>query len=258
MLAKVRGKVSWSAVLLIAEVVAVTIFGGYLLATWPPDPPTEPVSMPQGRDASAEAGDGTTRASGNADETTMVVLGDSISVESAVSEGPEWPQLLARSLDWKVISEAVDRSGYVSPGTGEPFTARVDQVLQHDADVIVVAGGVGDIGPVPNDQIASAAEDVLSQLVEESSSESEVVVLSPFSNGEPGPLTQEFDASLREIAQQQDLPYVDATEWLPAGQGYFEPDIYHPTDKGQRQVAERMEEALAELGLADAGEGNGG
>jgi lysophospholipase L1-like esterase len=257
MLAKVRGKVSWSAALLIAEAVAVTIFGGYLVATWPPDPPAEPVSMPQARNTGAGSGAGSGTASAS-DETTMVVLGDSISVESAVSEGPEWPQLLARSLDWEVFPEAVDRSGYVSPGTGEPFPARVDQVLEHDADVIIVAGGVGDVGPVPNDQIASAAEDVLSRLVEESSSESEVVVLSPFSNGEPGPLTAEFDASLREIAQEHDLPYVDATEWLPAGQGYFGPDIYHPTDEGQRQVAERMEEALAELGLADAGEGNGG
>lgn len=257
MLAKVRGKVSWSTALLIAEAVAVIIFGGYLFVTWPPEPPAAPVSMPQGMDTSADSGAGSGTASAS-DETTMVVIGDSISAESAVSEGPEWPQLLARSLDWEVVSEAVDRSGYVSPGTGEPFTARVDEVLEHDGDVIVVAGGVGDIGPVPNNQIASAAEDVLSRLVEGSSSESEVVVLSPFSNGEPGPLTDEFDASLREIAQEQDLPYVDATEWLPAGQGYFGPDIYHPTDKGQRQVAERMEEALAELGLADAGEGNGG
>ena len=131
----------------------------------------------------------------------------------------------------------------------------MDDVLAQDPDVIVVAGGVGDVGAHPNAQIATAAEGVVSRLAE-GAPDAELVVVSPFSNGEPGPFTLQFSARLKQIAQENQAPYVDATTWLPAGQGYFgTADIYHPTDAGQRQIAQRMGAALTDLEVVDAGEG---
>jgi lysophospholipase L1-like esterase len=78
------------------------------------------------------------------------------------------------------------------------------------------------------------------------------VVLSPFSNGPPGPLTNEFDTSLVQITERHRLPYVDATEWLTESGGFFAPDGQHPNDKGQRVLAERMEQELVELGILEA------
>lgn len=55
----------------------------------------------------------------------MAVLGDSFTAPSPASAGPEWPKLLGDSLDWRVFSNTVDASGYVNPGAGRPFGARV-------------------------------------------------------------------------------------------------------------------------------------
>lgn len=245
--------VSWSAVLLVAAAVAVTAFSGYLIATWPPDPPSAAAPVSQTSDGETDSDTGSAPQP-TADQDVMVVLGDSISVESNVSDGPEWPQLVGKALGMKVVLEAADRSGYISPGRGEPYGDRVDAVLKEDPDVIVVAGGVGDVGAYPTARIATAAEDVVSQLVD-GAPDAQVVVVSPFSNGDPGPFTLEFSSRLKEIAKQQDVPYVNATTWLPMGQGYFGADIYHPTDEGQRQVADRMEAALSDLGIAEDGTG---
>lgn len=152
------------------------------------------------------------------------------------------------------ISEGVDRSGDVSSGRGEPFTARVDQVLQHDADVIVVAGGVG---PVANDEITNAAEDVALPVgrgvVQRVRGRRAVAVLQRGAGSVYAGVRRK-PAEDRAAAQ---LAVRRRDRVASRGHGVFGSDTYHPTDKGQRQVAERMEEALAALGLTDTSKANG-
>jgi hypothetical protein len=76
------------------------------------------------------------------------------------------------------------------------------------------------------------------------------VVVSPFSNGEPGPLTEQFSARLQQVAQDHDTAYVDATRWLRNGTGLFGAEVDQPTDLGQGRIAQRMERALTERGIA--------
>jgi hypothetical protein len=236
--------VSWPAVLVVMAAVAVTVLSAYLLATWPPDPPAATVQgTPAASSPSPEAAQ---------DETVLVVLGDSFSAESPVSAGPEWPTLLGESLGWEVQVEAVTGSGYLSAGNGRPFPARVPAVLQHSPDVIVVAGGVADLGAHPMARIVDAAEETVSRLVQQAP-EAQVVVLSPFSNGEPGPLTEDFSSRLQQVVQGRDAVYVDATGWLVKGTGLFGAQPDQPTDLGQGRIAERMERELTERGIGPAG-----
>lgn len=251
-------RVSWSAIVLVAAAVVVIAFSGYLLATWPPDPPdaappaTSPASAEQTRAASPSPSEAETKPTPEPKPKPVVaVLGDSYSVEHPASTGPEWPRMLGDAFEVEVHTEAVDDGGYVSAGAGRPFGAHVPDVLGHEADVIIVAGGVDDVGAWPTSQIAIAADDVISRLVE-GAPDAQVVVVSPFSNGPPGPLTNEFDTSLVQITERLRLPYVDATEWLAESGGFFAPDGQHPNDKGQRVLAERMEQELVELGILEA------
>jgi lysophospholipase L1-like esterase len=238
--------VSWPAILVVVAAVAVIAFSGYLLASWPPEPPAPPPAASQGR-ANAPATSGTVE--DEEEKPVLVVLGDSFSARSPASAGPEWPQILAERLDWEVVREVVDGSGYVSAGDGEPFGGRVEALLDHEPDVVIVAGGVGDVGAYPTQRIANAAEDVVTDLVEAQGPQ--VVLVSPFSNGEPGPLTSEFAAELRQIADDQRIPYVNGTSWLADGENYFGSDSDHPNDRGQGVIADEMERVLETLRITD-------
>jgi lysophospholipase L1-like esterase len=243
-LTRVRRDISWPAVVVVAAAVAVVALSGYLLANWPPKPEASPLSSPPSATAdtpspAAAAGD------------KVVVLGDSVSAASTDSKGPEWPQLVGDALRWKVSTDAVDDSGYVSSGAGKPFTRRVSAVVDQSPDVVVVAGGIGDIGVHPTQQIVDAADQVIGRLKKELP-KSTVVLISPFSNGEPGPLTTETSAGLEKVAQAHGVPYVDATRWLTPSRGLFGADGVHPTDQGQEKLAQQMEQALTQLGIADA------
>lgn len=244
---------SWSAVFVVAAAVAVIVFSGYLLATWPPDPPaaSAPATQDEVSSPAASPTESSTESPAAEDaQQALVVLGDSFSARSPASAGQEWPELLADRLEWEVVREVVDGSGYVSAGQGEPFTERVDEVLAHEPDVVVVAGGVGDVGAFPTQRIARAAENVVTELVE--AGDAQVILVSPFSNGEPGPLTAEFSTRLRQIADDQRVPYVDATNWLNPSGDYFGADQDHPNDTGQGVIADEMEQALADLKVTDA------
>ena len=86
----------------------------------------------------------------------MIVLGGSVTARSDASTGPEWPTLVGDALGLKVTTRAVDGSGFVSPGQGRPFAARVDAVIRRSPDVIVVAGGLADLGAYPTSRIATS------------------------------------------------------------------------------------------------------
>lgn len=229
--------------LVVATAVAVIAVTGYLLSTWPPDPPPAPDAE---RLRGAEPSPSSSR---EEDLRALVVLGDSYSAESTAGDGPGWPELLDRSTDWEVVTEAVYGSGYVSQGDGARFGERVPAVIERDANVILVAGGVDDLGVHPMRRIVDNANDVVTRLAE-GAPEAQVVVVSPFSNDDPGPLTQEFSAELRTIAQSHGLPYVDATDWLVPGEEFFGDDPARPDDRGQQRIAAQMEKALSDLDLA--------
>ena len=143
-------------------------------------------------------------------------------------------------------TDAVDGSGYVSSGAGAPFGDRVRDVDAR-SDVIIVAGGEGDLGGYPTSRIAADAKQVVSQLADRAPN-ARIVLVSPFSAGDPGPLTQDLSARLEDVARAAGVPYVDATTWLPYR--LVAADGVHPTAAGQRRIAANMEQALVKAGVA--------
>lgn len=244
-----KREVSWSAVLVVAAAVGVIGFSGYLVGTWPPEPPDSTLAIsndPSPAAATAPATSPSPSPSPAAERRVVAVLGGSFSAEDPDQAAPSWPTIVADDLGWTVQNESVDGSGYVA---GNSFDKRVQQVVDAQPDVIVVAGGERDLGrPIP--EVTSAAEDLISQLTTDAPG-ARIIVLSPFSKGEPGPLTTQLASDLRDIAQANQVEYVDATRWL-LGEGTFvAPDGVHPTQEGQQRIAQRLEEALTRLGVAE-------
>ena len=230
--------------LVIAAAVAVAVWTTYLLSSWPPEPPaggrvqTSPAAGPM-RPADGSSSPATTDG-----ETVMVVVGDSFTAGTDQNSGPEWPALLAERLGWEIIVEAAPRAGYVGSAAGADFGDHADEVAEHAADIVLLAGGISDLNDDADD-VARAAEDLVGRLTERLP-EAEVVLASPFSNGRPGPVTTGLAERLEQVATEQGATYLDVTGYLPFGYDLIGDDGVHPSDKGHRRIARELEQDLTE------------
>jgi lysophospholipase L1-like esterase len=238
-------RLGWSGAAVVAAAVAVLVLSAYVVTSWPPDPPASTARL--------AAGDPTSTPSPTVtDPTRLVVLGDSFSSSVGVGGArAPWPRQVGENLGWEVATVGSAGTGYVSDadGSAQRFSDILPRALDEDGDVIIVAGGVDDLGAHPMQQIVTGAEEVVTTLTEAADPRTRVVVVSPFSNGRPGPLTRELSTELRRIANQQGAAYVDATTWL-VGEGLFA-DPTTPSARGQRRIANRMKRELVRLGIAE-------
>lgn len=240
--------------LVIAAAVAVTVWTTYLLAGWPPDPPagasvtTSPDGAPTRSAPMSPSPSATAEDDGT---TTMVVLGDSFTAGTDQNDGPEWPALLSSRLGWEIVVEAAPRSGYVGSDEGTDFGDRVDAVVEHPADIVLLAGGISDLND-DVDEVTVAAEEVAVEIIDRLP-DAELVIASPFSNGRPGPVTTGLAERLEQVATDLGVTYLDVTEYLPFGSDLIGDDGVHPSDKGHRKIAQELEQDLTEADLAAAG-----
>lgn len=233
--------------------VAVLAAWGYLLTTWPPTTDSDGASAsarldpanPGGRSSETA---GTSPSESPADGSVLaVVLGDTFTTGVDEVPGPEWPEVLADELGWEVEVDAVPGSGYLVAGAGTDFVDRVEAVIDQEPDVVLLAGGVSDLGR-PVEEIRGAAAEVVQRL-ESALPETEVVVLSPFSNGPPGELTTALTDALEEVAAANEAEFVDVSGMLPLGQGLIAADGVHPSEQGHEELARQIAERLGSLEL---------
>lgn len=226
--------------------VAVTVFTAYLLATWPPEPSSSATATAPAQPAPAPSS--STADTAASDETVLVVLGDEFSRTPAGPDGRAWPELLAEDLGWRVAVEAEDDTGFLHAEGGRPFRGRVEAVAEHEPDLVVVAGGENDVARHPAGEIAAAAADVVVEIVTVAP-DAEVVLTSPFSKGAPGPLTAELTAALEQVAQAQEVGFVDVSTWLEDSHQLYDDDPLHPNQQGHQRIVENMRAELDRLGV---------
>jgi lysophospholipase L1-like esterase len=243
-------EVRWPAVAVVAAAVAVLAWVSASLASWPPTPP-ESTLPAAAREAAATGTPDEAGREAVEEATSVLVVGDAFSAGTDQNDGPPWPELLADSLGWDVAVDAVAETGYLSSDGGRSFGERLGPAVVEAADIVVLAGGIADLGS-PVEEIVEAAEEVLVRVQELSPDAVLVLVLvSPFSDGDPGPLTRAAAANLEELAAEHGVGYVDATDFLPDGAGLLGPDGRHPNQEGHAEIARLMEQALVDLGVLD-------
>jgi lysophospholipase L1-like esterase len=184
--------------------------------------------------------------------TTVAVLGDSYTGGSAMDSGQraEWPALLAgRHPTWRVVPFAVGGSGFVAGQQGgEHFALRLDRIVAAQPQVVIVEGGHNDIG-LPQAQVQTAAQQVLT-LLRAGLPQATIVVLGVLW---PGPLPQQMldlDAALARDAQAVGGTYVDARGWFTAQPSMIGSDGIHPTDAGHAMLADRIGAAVTAAGVS--------
>jgi hypothetical protein len=82
---------------------------------------------------------------------TAIFLGDSDTAGVALPVDQidsRWPTLVSQHFGWREVNAGCDGSGYtqIGPGCATTYRERVDRLLDEDPDVIVVSGGVSDLG----------------------------------------------------------------------------------------------------------------
>lgn len=142
-------------------------------------------------------------------------------------------------------------TGYLMAGEAtQPIPARAASAVEAQPDVAIVAAGINDVGRFQADAIRVAAAETFST-IRATSPCTRIVVVGPF-----WPITR---AVSPELDATRDAIYAAAegagvTDWIDPQSWMAEVEIgtdnVHPTDAGHRLLADRISEALRQLGVA--------
>lgn len=160
-----------------------------------------------------------------------------------------WPDLLARSTGWQVDNASSIGAGYVSSGAKGTFQTEVSSALDQNTDAVVIFGGLNDVGR-PAALVTQRASDLIG-FVARSSPGTRIVVVGPAWHELPTPMAvSTINTAVESAAQTMRVPFLDVAGdgWLD-GRGLIQSDDIHPTDSGQRVLADRLGELLRRTGV---------
>jgi lysophospholipase L1-like esterase len=255
----------WRAVLLLLFAVVVLGFSGWLVVTWPPEPPPSTVATsgePQGRQSTGQSTNSTggpteqsepatllsTAFAENGNGGKVLVLGDSISAGwDAAKPRAAWPQQLLRGLRDDV--DGVRVRTVAVPGVTVDGAADLERPRGND--LVVVELGTNDLA-VTGDAAAyrSDLRDLLGDLAA-GSPDAPIVVLGPWRGPE---VTAGFDEAGRALCERQGCTYVALAAAyaeagpIPAGQPVARgtSDGQHPGSRGHAAIADLVLETLTQ------------
>ena len=162
--------------------------------------------------------------------------------------------LTGERLGWVTHVLGVGGSGYVVPGSGSPYGARIHQALATDPDVLVIQGSLNEHS-TNLAVLEPAVAATLTRLRDESDPRTRILVLgASYVPGLPRDVIDGINGVLGRTAAELGLAFVDpATEnWSDPADPALWSDAVHPGDLGHQRVADRLAPVLEELLAADA------
>jgi lysophospholipase L1-like esterase len=194
----------------------------------------------------------------------VAVVGDSYTLAAdayyAPAPAPTWPVYVAQRLGWRIVqTNANPGAGFLAPGASGTFLDMLRaQPLPHDADIVLVQGGLNDAAYDP--ARVPAAVDAVLDLVHLQAPRATVIVIGAFQ-----PFVDRLVAPTQlAVARAVGSPAAIGSDRYLAGYllGYeVLPDAVHPTARGHEQigtwVGERLIRGLdsgAPLRLAPSGD----
>lgn len=228
------------------SLLTVIVMGvvAWQVAFWPPLPPESGA-----RDATAP----TSTTTPEVKLPYVYFIGDSIMGGSLMNDGPEWPTLVGDLRGWHVAVNAVGGSGFLNDGQGRRFGKRVPEMIDEagpEPDMVVIGGGINDVGRYSNAEIADAASLLIDRL-EKAWPSADFVLLSPWANANPGDSTVSLSKSLARIARRDgEIRFIDVSRLFEGRKDLIGTDGVHPTQEGHRFIAKEMARLLPDPGPA--------
>lgn len=177
-------------------------------------------------------------------EPVVLVVGDSFVGGSDMNSGPTWPTLMGAENDWVMATEAVGGTGFVNGANNRTaFPDRVAKMPSYTPDVVVIGGGINDVGRYPTSEIVEAASTTVKRLSAKFP-EAEVVLLSPFSSATVSESTVDLRTELRKLARADAAGFVNVSDLFEGREDLIGSDMVHPTDGGHALLARVIGDAL--------------
>jgi len=176
----------------------------------------------------------------------MTVIGDS---DTTGTGGNTWPSLMSVRLRQdgivtgaKVAAEG--GAGYITPSSrGLMFGELAARSVQPYDDLVIYFGSTNDGFPDGlNVQAATAAVNDTFAKTRATAPTAKLLVIGP-AKPDPAPFTVELNDILRDQAARVGATFVDALgeKWLQDDPALVGPDRVHPSDAGQRYLADKIE-----------------
>jgi hypothetical protein len=177
----------------------------------------------------------------------VAVVGDSYTLAAnayyAPAPAPTWPVYVAQRLGWRIVqTNANPGAGFLAPGASGTFLDMLRaQPLPHDADIVLVQGGLNDAAYDP--ARVPAAVDAVLDLVHLQAPRATVIVIGAFQ-----PFVDRLVAPTQlAVARAMGSPAAIGSDRYLAGYllGYeVLPDAVHPTARGHEQIGAWVGERL--------------
>ncbi|WP_425545908.1 SGNH/GDSL hydrolase family protein [Agromyces neolithicus] len=190
-------------------------------------------------------------------QTVVAFYGDSYTRGTgATSPERRWSSIVSVDRDWFEFNPSVDGLGFVInrefvAGAGGDL---VDQIVEHDPapDIVIVTMGLNDNFAPPDaaGDIEAAIDADLARFRDELP-DARLVVVEPFWHQDDRPESvEQIIGWVAAGADRVGADYINgASRWIEGHPEWMAADMIHPNDDGYAEIARRMDEELARLGL---------
>lgn len=162
----------------------------------------------------------------------IVAFGDSLTRGYGAGQGEAYPDVLAELIGRKIINEGVDGDTTVTA------LNRVDRVLVHKPDVVIITLGGNDIlRRIPYEQTVSNLEEIFERLQTGGAMVVYAAVDPPLGG-------KNWINAVRTLCRERGVLYVESILHGLWSDTEMMSDTIHPNAKGYRVVAERIQARL--------------
>lgn len=205
---------------------------------------------PQATDAEAAR-------SADPDAPFAAFYGDSYTLGTGASDpANRWSTAISAARGWNEFNPSVNGLGFVNNRASTPPDYAPDdevpRIIAVEPDIVFVTMGLNDNFSMPQraDEIQRAIEVDLQTLRTELPA-ARIIVVEPFWYTDARPESVETIIGwVRDGAATIGADYVPgASRWIEGHPEWMAADRLHPNDDGYAEMARRMEDALAEIGL---------
>lgn len=191
-------------------------------------------------------------ASVDPDAPVVAFYGDSYTRGTGASS-PEkrWSTIICARRGWTEVNPSTDGLGFVNNRDLQDVD-ELDTVIAADPDIVIVTMGLNDNFSMPDraDDIEAAISSDFERLSAKLP-DARIVVVEPFWYSDDRPDSVQTINDWVEVAAESigadHIP--DASHWIEGHPEWMASDGLHPNDDGYAAMAEKMDAALAAIGL---------
>ena len=185
--------------------------------------------------------------------TRVAFYGDSYTLGTGASDpSKRWSTIISDERGWSEFNPSVNGLGFVNNRSVFGEGDLPSLVIADDPDLLFITMGLNDnfsFGRAAN-RIKAQITDDLTRLSRELP-DARIIVVEPFWYTDERPDSVEIIIGwVRDAAAAIDADYIPgASHWIEGHPEWMAADGLHPNDDGYAEMARRMEEELATLGL---------